>query len=262
MMERVRLTRYVSPFREGGSLPGLMEADDLGSYVVKFRGAGQGPKVLVAEVLCAGLAGVLGLPVPRLVEAGLDAAFGRLEADPEIQDLLRASTGPNLGVDFLPGALDFSARAFPVDPVFASRVLWFDALTNNVDRSWRNPNLLWWHRKPVLIDHGAALTFHYNWAGAGAFATRPYAADDHVLLGFASGVDTVDTADAALAPLLDEDALRTAAAAVPDAWLEPEAGFGSAQDLREAYVTQLSARLRARDAWLAPLREAVSGVRA
>ena len=258
MIERVHLTRYLTPFREGGSLPGLMEADDSGTYVVKFRGAGQGPKVLVAEVLCTGIAQVLGLPGPRRGAAGPHAAFGRLEGDPEIQELLRASTGPNLGVDFLPGALDYSARAFPVDPAFASRVLWFDALTGNVDRSWRNPNLLWWHRKPVLIDHGAALTFHYNWARATSFATKPYAADEHVLLSFASDVAA---ADAELAPLLDTGTLRTVAAAVPAAWLEPEPGVGGAEELREAYVTQLSERLRARDAWLPLLRQAVAEAR-
>jgi len=257
VIDRVRVTRYVTPLREGGSMPGLMEADDLGTYVVKFRGAGQGPKVLVAEVLCAGIARVLGLPVPRLVEADLDAAFGRLEGDQEIQELLRASAGPNLGVDFLPGALDYSARAFPVDPGFASRVLWFDAFVGNVDRSVHNPNLLWWHREPVLIDHGAALTFHHNWASAGGAAARPYAAAEHVLLGFAT---EVGAADAELAPLLDEDALRAVVAAVPGAWLEPEPGFDTAEELREAYVTHLSHRLRARDAWVPPLvRAAAAG---
>src|SRR5205823_4695727 len=140
-----------------------MEADDLGTYVVKFRGAGQGRKALIAEVICGALARTLQLPVPDLVGVELDTALAAGEPDEEVQALLRASGGLNLGVDFLPGALDFDATAFTVDAAFAGQLLWFDALINNVDRSWRNPNLLFWHGRPYLIDHGSALTFHHTW---------------------------------------------------------------------------------------------------
>jgi hypothetical protein len=157
-LRTVRATRYVAPLREGGSLPALVEADDDGLYVLKFRGAGQGPKALVAEVVVAGLATGLGLPVPELVLLELDPAIGRAEPDPEIQDLLLASPGLNLGVDFLPGSITFSAASpDALDPDFAADVVWLDALVTNVDRTARNPNLLEWHRRIWLIDHGAAL---------------------------------------------------------------------------------------------------------
>ena len=165
-LPHVTAIRYVTPLREGGSLPGPMEADDLGTYVVKFHGAGQGRKVLVAEIVAGELARGLGLPVPDLVTVELDPALGVSEPDQEVQELLRASPGLNLGMDFLPGALDLDPTAFTVDPPLAGRVLWFDALVGNVDRSWRNTNLLFWHGSPYLIDHGATLTFHHAWAGA------------------------------------------------------------------------------------------------
>src|SRR5918997_2915818 len=180
MLRHVTATRYVTPLREGGSLPGLMEADDLGTYVVKYTGAGQGRKVLVAEIVTGELARGLGLPVPELVTVELDPALGAAEPDQEVQELLRASPGRNLGIDFLPGALDLDPEAFPVDPGFAGRVLWFDALVGNVDRSWRNANLLFWHGSPYLIDHGATLTFHHSWSGpespevVAAGAARPH----------------------------------------------------------------------------------------
>ena len=183
-----RPSGYVTPLREGGSLPGLMEADDLGTYVVKYSGAGQGLPVLVAEVVSGELARGLGLPVPELVTVELDPALGASEPDQEVQDLLRRSPGLNLGMDFLPGALDLDPGAFPVDPGFAGRVLWFDALVGNVDRTWRNVNMLRWHGAPYLIDHGATLTFHHGWSGpeppevVAAGAARPYDASAHVLL--------------------------------------------------------------------------------
>jgi len=164
-LRHVTALRYVTPLREGGSLPGLMEADDLGTYVVKYSGAGQGLPVLVAEVVSGELARGLGLPVPELVTVELDPALGASEPDQEVQDLLRRSPGWNLGMDFLPGALDLDPGAFPVDPGFAGRVLWFDALVGNVDRTWRNVNMLRWHGAPYLIDHGATLTFHHGWTG-------------------------------------------------------------------------------------------------
>ena len=158
MLPSVTATRYVTPLREGGSLPGLMEADDLGTYVVKWRAAGQGVRVLVAEVVCGELARALGLPVPALVTVEVAPELAVGEPDHEVQELLQRSAGRNLGLDYLPGALDFEAGADGVDPALAGRVLWFDALVGNVDRSWRNPNMLFWHGRLQLIDHGAALT--------------------------------------------------------------------------------------------------------
>ena len=173
MLPAVTATRYVTPLREGGSLPGLMEADDLGTYVVKWRAAGQGVKVLVAEVVCGELARALDLPVPALVTVDVVPELAVGEPDYEVQELLQRSAGRNLGLDYLPGALDFEAGADGVDPELAGRVLWFDALVGNVDRSWRNPNMLFWHGRLQLIDHGAALTFHHHWPGAEAAVAPP-----------------------------------------------------------------------------------------
>ena len=249
MLPQVTATRYVTPLREGGSLPGLMEADDLGTYVVKFSGAGQGRKTLVAEVICSRLAKGLGLDTPDLAVVEVDPGLAPAEPDQEVQDLLRASPGPNLGVDYLPGALDVDGRA--VDPALAARVLWFDALVGNVDRSWRNPNMLLWHGRVHLIDHGAALIFHHSWSNLEASASRPYDAASHALAG--TGPD-VDVADAELAPLVGADLLEAAVTDVPDLWLVDEPGFASPDAVRAAYVGQLTARLAARDAWLPGLR--------
>jgi hypothetical protein len=257
-LRHVTATRYVTPLREGGSLPGLMEADDLGTYVVKFHGAGQGRKVLVAEIVSGELARALGLPVPELVTVELDPELGLAEPDQEVQDLLRRSAGLNLGLDYLPGALDLDPLAFDPGPEFAGRVLWFDALVGNVDRSWRNANMLLWHRRPYLIDHGATLTFHHSWPGADAAAIRPYDASDHVLLG--SHPD-LDAADSALAPRVTTDLVRAAAAAVPDEWLADEPGFASPDEVREAYARILTARVEAREAWLPGVRETVAAGR-
>jgi len=253
-LREVKATRYVTPLREGGSLPGLMEADDLGTYVVKFSGAGQGRKALVAEVICAAVARVLGLPVPDLVAVDLDPVLATNEPDEEIQALIRASAGLNLGVDFLPGSLDLDVSAFAVDPVFAGRVLWFDALIGNVDRSWRNPNMLFWHGRPYLIDHGAALTFHHSWA-PGSFGA-PFDASEHALLGCSPDLDS---AAGELAPLVTPDVLHAATAEVPAGWLETGPAMASAHDVRAAYVDRLLDRMAARDAWEAGLAAAVSG---
>jgi hypothetical protein len=249
VLPEVTATRYVTPLREGGSLPGLMEADDLGTYVVKFHGAGQGRKTLVAEVICSRLARGLGLDTPDLAVVDVDPGLAPLEPDQEVQDLLRASPGANLGVDYLPGALDVDARA--VDPVLAARILWFDALIGNVDRSWRNPNMLLWHGRVHLIDHGAALIFHHAWTNLEASASRPYEAATHALAG--SDPD-IDAADADLAPLVGTDLLEAVVADVPDIWLADEPGFASTAAVREAYVGQLTARVAARDSWLPSLR--------
>ncbi|WP_245885463.1 HipA family kinase [Kineococcus rhizosphaerae] len=240
-LRRVTATRYVVPLREGGSMPGVCEADDLGTYVVKFHGAGQGRRVLVAEVLAAALAGALGLEVPELVVADVDPVIGRGEPDEEVQDLLLRSPGANLGMDFLPGALSFDPAVDPVDPDWAARVLWFDAFVLNVDRSWRNPNSLWWGARPWLIDHGAALYFHHDWPRAAASVDRPLRhAEDHLLLRAAAPVAALDCA-AALTP----EVLRAAVDAVPDVWVEDEPGFDSAAALRTAYLDWFTARLAA-----------------
>jgi hypothetical protein len=243
----VAATRYVVPLREGGSLPGLVEADDLGIYVCKLTGAGQGPRVLVAEVIVGELARRLGIRTPDLVAVRLDAAIARYEADEEVQDLLNASLGWNLGVDFLPGAFGFDAACRP-DPEAAARVLWLDAFTANVDRSWRNPNLLVWGGDLYAIDHGAALYFHHAWAGSPGgpdrFAAQPYDASDHVLLGYRARLPEVD---AELAPRVTRALLTEVVGVVPDVWL-PGPATVTAQ--RAAYVDHLLARVRGDRAWL------------
>ncbi|MFI9612529.1 HipA family kinase [Streptomyces sp. NPDC052023] len=239
MLKEVIATRYITPLREGGSLPGLVEADDFGTYVTKFTGAGQGRKTLVAEVVCGELARRLGLRVPRLVTVGLDPLLGLGEPDQQVQDLLRSSGGTNLGMDFLSGALGFDPLAFAVGPEEAGRIVWFDALVNNVDRSWRNPNLLMWHGDLWLIDHGATMIWQHNWPGAEASAARPYDASDHALRTFAPDVTA---AAAALAPLVTEELLAEVTAAIPGAWLAGEPGFGTPDDLRRAYARPLLAR--------------------
>src|SRR5687768_12516446 len=163
MLQTVRATRYVTPLREGGSLPAIIEADNLGLYVLKFRGAGQGPLALVAELIAGEIGRALGLKVPELVLVEVDAALGRNEPDPEIRDLLKASVGLNLGLDYLPGSATFDAAADRAEADLASEAVWFDAFVTNVDRTPRNPNLLWWHKTLYFIDHGAALYFHHNW---------------------------------------------------------------------------------------------------
>lgn len=210
-------TRYVSALREGGSLPGLVEADDDGLYVTKFTGAGQGPAALVAEVLAAELGRALGLPIPELAVVEMPPELGRAEPDPEIQELLAASPGPNLGMDFLPGSLGFTLPADPpLDPEFAADVVWFDTLITNVDRTPRNPNLLVWHRKTWLIDHGAAF-FRLHGGGPLAETARapvPMLAE-HVLLPLAG---SLDAADGRLAERASA-AIDEATGAVPDFWL-------------------------------------------
>jgi hypothetical protein len=247
VLAAVTATRYVTPLREGGSLPGLMEADDLGTYVVKWRAAGQGVKVLAAEVICGELARRLALPVPALVTVDVAPELAVGEPDQEVQELLRNSAGVNLGMDYLPGALDFEAGVAAVSAELAGRVLWFDALIGNVDRSWRNPNMLFWHGRLHLIDHGAALTFHHNWPGAGASVSRPYDAVQHALI---ECDPDVAAADAALAPLVTRRLLTDVLAQVPDAWLEGPLPEDPAEAVRGRYVSQLLDRLAARDAWL------------
>jgi hypothetical protein len=243
----VTATRYVAPLREGGSLPGIVEADDLGTYVCKFRGAGQGLGVLVAEVIVSELARALGIRTPELVAIRLEEGIARYEADEEVQDLLKASLGLNLGVDFLPGSFGFDP-SMEVDRETAARVLWLDAYVANVDRSWRNPNLLVWHGDVWAIDHGAALYFHHSWTGAitdpARFADQPWSVDDHVLRAH---LDAVAGLADDLAAAVTDDVLERATEAVPDEWL---AGPAPADELRAAYRAFLRARRDGSRAWL------------
>ena len=220
-LRSVAATRYVTPLREGGSLPGLVEADDDGLYVLKFRGAGQGVKALVAEIVAGELARALGLAVPEIVRIEVDPALGVAEPDPEIQDLIRASTGTNVGLDFLLGSLPYSpAAGLQPAPETAAEIAWLDALVTNVDRTPRNPNLLVWHDRMWLIDHGAALYFHHRDWDPEADAAKPFRAiGDHVLLPCAGSI--LD-ADARLAERLTAEAVRDAVSRVPDGWADGE----------------------------------------
>jgi hypothetical protein len=256
LLRTVEATRYVTPLREGGSLPAVIEADDLGTYVLKFRGAGQGRKALIAEIVAGEIACALGLLVPEIVLANLDPKLARAEPDPEIQDLIRASAGLNLALDYLPGSLGFDPLVEPPGPDLASRIVWFDALVTNVDRTPRNPNLLTWHDRLWLIDHGASLYFHHAWKGWEATSKRPFAAArDHVLLPFA---EAISEADAALAPKLTKEVLREIVDLVPEEWLKDEPGFADTAALRDAYVEFLSRRLDEPREWVRDL-EVVRG---
>ncbi|MGW1004741.1 HipA family kinase [Streptomyces sp. NPDC002520] len=239
MLTEVTATRYITPLREGGSMPGLVEADDFGTYVMKFTGAGQGRKTLVAEVVCGELARRLGFRMPRLVTVRLDSVLGLGEPEEQVQELLRSSGGTNLGMDFLSGALGYDPLAFPADPEDAGRIVWFDALINNVDRSWRNPNLLVHRGELWLIDHGATMIWHHNWPSAEASAGRAYDASDHALARYAPDVKA---AAAELAPRITEDLLAEVTAEIPDVWLDGEPGFDTPDDLRRAYARPLLAR--------------------
>lgn len=249
MVPTVRALRYVTPLPEGGSLPALMEADDDGTYVVKFRGAGQGPKALVAELLAGEVGRALGLPVPDIVLVDLDPSFARLEMDPEIQDLLRASEGLNVALDFLPGSITYDPLVPPApDPDFAADVVWFDAFISNVDRTARNTNLLSWHGNVWLIDHGAALYFHHDWRDplsrvADAFGR----VGEHVLLSFAG---PIEEADARLRPRLTSQRLQSILASIPDAWLSCRYGDLTPEEVRSTYLRYLLARLKAADAFV------------
>jgi hypothetical protein len=250
VLEHVQAIRYVTPLREGGSLPGIVEADDDGTYVVKFRGAGQGLKVLVAEVIVGEIGRAIGLRVPEMRAVTLDARIAKYEADEEVQDLLAASVGLNLGVDFLPGSFGYDGSR-PPSPEEAARVLWLDAFTANVDRTWSNPNLLVWHGQVWAIDHGAALYFHHSWPNRGSdparFAGQPFDASKHVLLDVADDLTPLhdDLAVIVVAALLDG-----ALAQVPDEWLEPTDAMPDAEAVRTAYRLSLLARLDNPSAWL------------
>ncbi len=243
-LRTIAATRYVTPLREGGSLPAIVEADDDGLYVLKFRGAGQGPKALVAELVAGEIARALGLPMPELVLADLDADLARTEPDPEIQELIRASAGLNLALDYLPGSVMYDPVAERPDAALASAIVWFDAFVTNLDRSCRNTNLLMWHRQLQLIDHGAALYFHHADDDWNARAADPFPLiREHVLLPLAA---ELRAADARLAPRLGRVQFERILGLVPDAWLEDvRDGEPRAAQRRAAYADYLVRRLAA-----------------
>jgi HipA-like protein len=235
MLRTLTVTRYVTPLREGGSLPAIVEADDDGMYVLKFRGAGQGPKALIAELVAGEIGRALGLPVPEIAFLELDGALARSEPDFEVQSLAKASTGLNLGLDYLPGSVAFSTKDIArVDPLLASRIVWFDAYMSNVDRTPRNTNMLYWHQRLMLIDHGAALYFHHS--------TNDYLArsrdlfkpiKDHVLLPAAS---ELSEAASVSKRALTSEVLDAVVGELPVSWLDME-------EQRVAYRAYLQARL-------------------
>ncbi|WP_381519365.1 HipA family kinase [Spirosoma soli] len=240
-LRTVNVTRYVTPLREGGSLPALIEADDDFLYVLKFRGAGQGAKALIAELIAGELARLLGLRVPEIVFTNLDIAFSRAEPDEEIQDLLRASIGLNLALHYLSGAITFDALVTTVDPKLASQIVWLDCLVTNVDRTARNTNMLIWHKELWLIDHGASLYFHHSGQNWEEQARRPFVqVKDHVLLPRASELDSVD---AEFRSVLTPDRIEAIVSLVPDEWLTDESSDVSADEQRQVYVQFLATRL-------------------
>lgn len=242
-MRTITATRYVTPLREGGSLPAVIEGDDDGLYVLKFRGAGQGGKALIAELVAGELARAGGLLVPEIVFVQLDAELARTEPDAEIQDLIRSSAGLNLALDYLPSAVTFDPLAYQPPADLASAIVWLDAFVTNVDRTARNSNLMMWHRRLWLIDHGAALFFHHQWEGYMARSASPFALiKDHVLLGQAS---RLEQADAEMSARLTPEVVGDIVKLIPDDWLEDNPLFSSKQAQRDAYLRYLVARLTA-----------------
>jgi hypothetical protein len=242
LLRTVDARRYVTPLREGGSMPAIIEGDDSGLYVLKFRGSGQGPRALIAELLAGEIGRVLGLDIPELVFMTLDAELARTEPDAEIQALIKASAGLNIASDYLPGSMTFDPAAWPVDPDLASRIVWFDAFTTNVDRTAKNVNMLVWHKKLRLIDHGAAFYIHHDWDTARARSQAPFERiRDHVLLPRAKAIAEVDVQ---LAAKLTPEVLSKLVAAIPAAWLEDAGGEARRGDYLQ-YLTQRLAAPRA-----------------
>jgi hypothetical protein len=240
-LRTVTASRYVTPLREGGSLPAIIEADDDGMYVLKFRGAGQGSKALIAELLAGEIGRAAGLPVPEIVFVELPAELARTEPDPEIQSLIRASTGLNIALDYLPGSVTFDPLVFVPDARLASAIVWFDAFVCNVDRTARNVNMLMWHRRLWLIDHGAALYFHHAWNRQDRYALNPFALiKDHVLIKYASSLAEVV---AQMAKLLTADKFATIVKSIPDSWIPEDPEF-AADDQRAAYLDYFVTRLK------------------
>lgn len=246
-LRTVNVTRYVTPLREGGSMPAIAEADDEFLYVLKFRGAGQGKKALIAEIIGGEIARMLGFKVPEIVFAKLDEAFGRTEPDEEIQDLLRASEGLNLALHYLSGAITFDALVHDIDAKLASQIVWLDSLLMNMDRTARNTNMLFWHKELWLIDHGAALYFHHSWNNWQEQAKRPFQLiKDHVLLPFASELETVDKE---FRSVLSHTTIRAITSLIPDEWLTGET-FETVEAHRAAYVEFLETRIQHSDTFV------------
>src|SRR5579859_39178 len=244
MLRTHTATRYVTPLREGGSLPAIVEADDDGLYVLKFRGAGQGPKALIAELVAGEIARALGLPVPEIVFAELDAMLGRSEPDFEIQALIKASVGLNLALDYLPGAIAFDPLdAHSLDPLLASSIVWFDAYVTNVDRTPRNTNMLFWHKRLMLIDHGASLYFHHTGTDYVERSRSPFTPiKQHVLLSVAS---QIAESDALLKARLTREVIEEIINTIPETWLENDLLFADSETHRAAYIAYLLDRLAA-----------------
>ncbi|SEA39896.1 HipA family kinase [Pedobacter hartonius] len=240
-LRTVQVTRYVTPLREGGSMPAIAEADDDFLYVLKFRGAGQGVKALIAEIIGGEIARALGFKVPEIVFASLDEAFGRTEPDEEIQDLLKASIGLNLALHYLSGAITFDPAVTVIDAKLASQIVWLDCLLMNMDRTPRNTNMLIWHKELWLIDHGASLYFHHSWQNWQEQAKRPFALiKDHVLLPWATELELVNEEFRALLP---NELIRAIVGLVPEEWLSSESAFESATAHRAAYAEFLETRI-------------------
>lgn len=241
-LRTVNVTRYITPLREGGSLPALAEADDGFKYVVKFRGSGHGTKMLVSELIGGAVAQTLGFRVPEMVFINLDEAFGRTEGDEEIQDLLQGSRGLNMGLHFLSGALTFDPVVTSVDAVTASQIVWMDALLTNVDRTVKNTNMLMWHKELWLIDHGASLYFHHSWVNWEKYALSPFTQiKDHVLLPYATELDEVDQK---FKEILTTDKIIEIVQLLPDDWLHWGGNEETPEDIRQIYIGFLTERLK------------------
>lgn len=240
--------RYVTPLREGGSLPAIAEADDGFLYVLKFRGAGQGAKALIADLIGGEIARLMGLKVPEIVFANLDEAFGRTEPDEEIQDLLRASKGLNLGLHYLSGAITYDPAVKKIDEHLASKIVWLDALLMNVDRTARNTNMLNWHNELWLIDHGAALYFHHTWSNWKEQSVKPFVQiKDHVLLPQASFLQQTNEE---MKQVVTAENIRSIVSVVPDEWLQHEDGTESPDEMRNVYSQFLINRINHADLFI------------
>ena len=253
-LRTVNVIRYVTPLREGGSLPAIVEADDGFLYVLKFRGAGQGSNALIAELIGGEIARSLGFKVPEIVFADLDSAFGRIEGDEEIQDLLKASTGLNLGLHYLSGSITFDPLVTPISPLLASQIVWLDCLLMNVDRTSRNPNMLWWHKELWLIDHGAGIYVHHAWHDWDNNSFKPFPMiKGHVLLSKANALEEVSLSFRSLLP---SERIRNICALIPDEWLNTDSHFANAQENRDAYIQFLESRLKNSDLFVKEAQDA------
>ena len=247
-LRTVQVTRYITPLREGGSLPAIAEADDGFMYVLKFRGAGQGVRALIADLIGGELARAAGFKVPEIVFATLDSAFGRTEPDEEIQDLLKASVGLNLGLHFLSGAISYDPVVNKTDPIIASKIVWLDCLLTNVDRTAKNTNMLIWNKELWLIDHGAALYFHHSWSNWESAAIKPFVqVKDHVMLPFAS---ELQKAGDELKKIISPSLLKQIVNLIPDDWLMTEPDSGTPDSMKKVYVQFLETRIANSDIFL------------